>query len=163
MIRLKSLKIASLSALTLLAITATAAQAQPKATYWAWWPSHWENLNFPNPYLENGTHPHNTQWDDKAWAPSDWAAQRPGGGAEVIRGLYVADIFQRQYMDGKMPVLVVGPNFYHLSGEDKRRVTGLVDEYFQITSSKLNGMFVLQDWRTRRQVGLYTAYGLQIQ
>ncbi len=138
------------------------ASAEPKPWYWSWWPSHWYDLDY-QPYLEDGTHPHNTQWDDKKWEPADWAAQRPNGSDDVIKGFYRAGVLSRQYMDDDMPVLEVGPGFYSLSGYDKRRVTRLIDDHYQITANHENAMFMLYDWRTRKPIGSYTAHGLQIQ
>ncbi|HEY8189980.1 MAG TPA: hypothetical protein VIF12_04800, partial [Micavibrio sp.] len=88
----------------LMAVGISPANAEPKPWYWSWWPSHWYNLNY-QPYLEDGKHPHNTQWNDKAWEPADWSAQRLNGASDVIKGFYRADILSRQYMDGQMPVL----------------------------------------------------------
>ena len=145
-----------------LVLGASPSMAGPKPWYWSWWPSHWLNLDY-QPYLEDGKHPHNTQWDDKMWEPADWAAQRPNGGEDVIKGFYRAEILNRQYMDDDMPVLEVGPNFYHLSGYDKRRVTRMIDDYYQITANHENGMFMIYDWRSRQPIGSYTIHGLQIQ
>jgi hypothetical protein len=138
------------------------AQAEPKWSYWAWPESHWVDQTF-KPYLEHPMHPHNTQWDRVAWNPADWSAQSENGTAGILRGFYTAEIFVRQYMDGEMPVLVVGPNFYHLSGQDKRRAVRMVDEYYQITKARENGMFLIEDWRSRKPIGTYTAHGLQLQ
>lgn len=146
----------------ILILGALPAQAEPKPWYFSWWPSHWENLTF-EPYLEGPKHPHNTQWDRQKWEPADWAAQREGGSAEVIQGFYRARILSRQFIDDEMPVLEVGPNFYHLSGYDKRRVTKLVDDHYQITANHLNAMYIIHDWRTHRPIGTYTAHGLQLQ
>lgn len=139
-----------------------AAKADPKPWYWSWWPSHWNNLTW-QPYLEDAKNPQVNQWDDKDWEPADWAAQRQGGSLEVIKGFYSADILRRQYVKDRVPVLEVGPNFYHLSGYDKRRVVQMVDDHYQITANHLNAMFTLTDWRTRKPIGIYTAHGLQLQ
>ena len=143
-------------------ILPAAAKAEPKFLGIDWWPSHWENLTF-QPYLDDPKHPHNTQWDSMPWESADWAAQRSGGSDELIRGFYRAGILSKQYMDDDMPVLRVGPNFYNLSSRDKRRVTKALDDHFQITASHLNGMFLIEDWRTRKPIGTYTAHGLHLQ
>lgn len=134
----------------------------PKPTIWAWWPWHWTNLDF-KPYIENPTQTHNTQWDEVRWTPADWAAQRGGKNMNVIGGFYRADIIRSQMIDDDIPVLVVGPAFYMLGGHDKRRVMQVIDDEFRITSSKLNGMFMLRDWQTKRDIGSYTVHGLQLQ
>ncbi len=155
------LRFSALLALVVM-LGASPVSAEPKPWYFSWWPSHWENQRF-EPYLEGPKHPHNTQWSHKAWEPADWAAQRPGGAFEVIQGFYRANILRDQYVDDDMPVLEVGPNFYHLSGYDKRRVTRLVDDYYQITSNHLNAMYTIRDWRTGKPIGTYTTHGLSLQ
>lgn len=145
-----------------LVLGASEASAQPKPWYWSWWPSHWENQRF-EPYLEHPKHPHNTQWDSEKWEPADWAAQKQGGSLELIRGFYSANILSGQYVDDELPVLEVGPNFYHLSGQDKRRVTALVDDYYKITTNHLNAMYEIRDWRTHKPIGTYTTRGLHLQ
>lgn len=155
------LRFSAILALVLILCTSPAS-AEPKPWYFSWWPSHWIDQNF-EPHLEGPKHPHNTQWDSKSWEPADWAAQRPGGSLEVIQGFYRANILHRQYVDDDMPVLEVGPNFYHLSGYDKRRVTKLVDDYYQITANHLNAMYMIRDWRTGQPIGNYTAHGLSLQ
>ena len=141
---------------------AAAGHAAPKPCYWAWWPSHWQNLTF-KPYLDNPTQDQNSQWDNRKWTPADWAAQRPGGEKQLIAGFFTAQIFSRQYVDNHLPVLEVGPAFYDLSGYDKRRVLRILDDAYHITSNHPNAMFTLTDWRTHKPIGLYTAYGLQLQ
>lgn len=137
------------------------AYAEPKPWIWGWWPSHWDNLDF-EPYLEDAKYPHNSQWDKNPWKPEHWAQQRESG-KHVIEGFYRADIIREQYVDDDIPVLVVGPGFYLLGGQDKRRVTKMVDDVYNITSTRLNGMYMLYDWKTEKAIGAYTKYGLQIQ
>lgn len=155
------LRFSALLALVII-LGASPASAEPKPWYFSWWPSHWLNQDF-EPHLDHPKHPHNTQWNNKSWEPADWAAQRPGGSLEVIQGFYRANILRKQYVDDDMPVLEVGPNFYHLSGYDKRRVTKLVDDYYQITANHLNAMYMIRDGRTGEPIGNYTAYGLSLQ
>ena len=138
------------------------AKAEPKAGYWAWWPEHWQDLTF-KPYLEPPVGPQNSQWEEKKWEPADWSAQRAGGGKQVIRDFYRAEILSNQYVKDHVPVLEVGPNFYNLSGYDKRRVMRLIDDAYKITGDHENAMFTVTDWRTKKQIGLYTANGLQLQ
>lgn len=140
----------------------TGSGAGPKPTIWAWWPKHWTGLDF-KPYIDNPTQSHNSQWDQQNWKPADWAAQRGGSGMKVISGFYKADILRSQTIDDEIPVVTVGPAFYMLGGNDKRRVMETIDQEFQITTGKPNGMFMLRDWNTRRDIGSYTAYGLQLQ
>lgn len=137
------------------------AYAGPKPWVWGWWPSHWENLDF-EPYLENAKHPHNSQWDEKNWKPAHWIEQRKSG-MDTLGAFYFADVLRDLYFDDGVPVLEVGPSFYRLSGYDKRRVTALVDEIYQVTTSRPFGMFMLYDWKSKEPIGSYTQYGLQIQ
>lgn len=138
------------------------AQAEPKIFGLFWGPSHWETFTV-TPYLEDPQYTQNTQWSQRQWEPADWSAQYKDGSDAVIQKFYKSGILHRQYMDDGVPVLEVGPNFYHLSGHDKRRVAKFVDEHYQITQGHLNGMYTLADWRTHRPIGLYTVSGLQLQ
>lgn len=142
-------------------MTAAPAQAEPKPWIWGWWPGHWQNLDFI-PHLENGTHPHNIQWDKVVWKSGDWIAQRESE-LELIHGFYTADILRDQYVEDDVPVLAVGPGFYMLGGHDKRRVTETIDDAYGVTTSRVYGMYRLVDERTDRPIGAYTKYGLQIQ
>ena len=137
------------------------AYAEPKPWIWSWYPSHWTNLDF-EPYLEDAKHPHNSQWEDSKWKSEHWAQQRESG-KHVIEGFYRADIIREQYVDDDIPVLVVGPSFYLLGGQDKRRVAEMVDSVYHITDTRKNGMYMLYDWKTEEAIGSYTKYGLQIQ
>lgn len=154
----------SVSFLAVLGGLSSSAQADGrKISYFGWWPSHWENLTW-TPYLEDAIHPQVNQWNGKHWVVADWVAQRPAGGEkDIIDGFYRADILSDQYVENDLPVLVVGPNFYQLSGYDKRRVVQTVDDYFKITGSHAGAMFTLLDWKTEDPIGLYTASGLILQ
>lgn len=159
--------------LSMLLVTcgAGAALAQgPKPWVFGWWPSHWGNLNFEKPYMEPGKAPHNSQWDAIDWAPQDWIEQHEHELA-LIKDFYRARIINDQYVekewfglgDDIIPVLEVGPAFYRLGGQDKRRVTDTFDQVYGITGSKMFGMFVLVDYKTGKQIGTYTQYGLALQ
>ncbi len=152
--------IASLTIMAILLFSSTA-YAEPKPWVWSWWESHWKDLDF-EPYLENGKHPHNSQWDEQSWTPQQWAAE-PAAAMDLVRGFYTADILRDQYMDDGVPVLEVGPGFYMLGGHDKRRIVQTIDYAYGVTAEKENGMFLLHDWQTGKAVGAYTRYGLQLQ
>ena len=67
------------------------------------------------------------------------------------------------YKDGDgVPYLEVGPNFYHLSGYDKRRVTQTLDAIYQVTANKPS-MYFLKDADTQRIIGTYTKEGLNLE
>lgn len=158
----KFTKIIALALITSIVSFSSMAQAEPKPWIWSWWESHWDGLDF-EPYLENGKHPHNSQWDNTKWTPEEWAKQYENGGKDIIDGFYAADIIRDQYIDDDVPVLEVGPSFYSLGGFDKRRVAEMVDNVYGITTSKTFGMYMLVDWKTEEAIGSYTQYGLQLQ
>jgi hypothetical protein len=147
---------------------ASAAQAQTSKLFGDlfWRPSHWRDQDFI-PYYENGTDPHNTQWNDDqlargTWSPEQWVSWNKGNGLGLIQRWYTADILRDQMIDDGVPVLVVGPNFYHLSGYDKRRIIQTIDHVYAVTSVKPR-MFYLQDWATDRHIGYYSPAGLVLQ
>lgn len=143
-------------------ILSAGAKADPKPWIWSWWPSHWKHLDF-KPYPEDAKRTHNSQWNGANWHPQDWIDQRDGEPAKLIRGFYYADILRDQYEDDGVPVLEVGPAFYMLGGQDRRRVAETIDYVYGVTDSRVNGMFMLYDWKTKKPVGSYTRYGLQMQ
>lgn len=145
-----------------LCLSGTPALAGPKPWYFGWWPSHWRDLNFSKPYTEDGKTPHNSQWDRQDWEPQDWIAQRKDA-MTLIDGFYRAGILSGQYVKDDIPVLEVGPNFWRLGGQDRRRVAKTVDHVYQITAAKEFGLFHLVDGETGKVIGHYTKDGLQIQ
>lgn len=131
--------------------------------WWGWSKKHdyyVEGTKY-NPYLENSRHLQIPQWEHKDWYAEDWLAQKDG--MELVRGFYAADILKDQ-VEGHadLPVLVVGPNFYRLSGFDKRRVIHIVDMVYGITREKKNGSFVLMDWDTKTSIGMFDQNGLRL-
>lgn len=151
------------SFLVLLA-TSSSAMAKSKPWVFSWGMGHeeWTSYQKFNPYLENGKHPHNTQWQGRDWYAEDWLSQSQNG-LSLIDGFYQANILKDQKIDDDIPVLIVGPAFYHLSGYDKRRVAHVVDVVYGVTRDKPNGTFILKDWHTKLPIGIYTEYGLQLQ
>jgi hypothetical protein len=119
------------------------------------------------PYYTNGTEPHNTQWDTteldpKYWTPQQWVASNKGDGLSLIQKWYNADIIRDQKVVDDAPTLVVGPNFYHLSGSDKRKIVQTIDHVYGVTS-KSPKMFYLEDWATKQHIGFYSPKGLVLQ
>lgn len=113
------------------------------------------------PYLEEGKLPHNSQWEDEAWAPQDWIDARGGSAKAVIDGFYQAGIVTDQYTDDEIPVLEVGQAFLDLSDQDKRRVAMFIDDTFGITQQ--SGLFLIYFRSNDTPVGLFTKEGLQLQ
>lgn len=145
-----------------LLLAAGTAEAAPKRWILGWGPSHWGRLDFA-PYMEPAKTPQNTQWAADPWDPQHWIAQR-GRDTALLHGFYSADVIRDQYVSWRgMPVLEVGPGFYVLGGQDKRRVTETLDHVYNITAGRPNGMYILRDWRNDKTIGVYTAAGLQLQ
>lgn len=124
----------------------------------------WGNKHAPDdfqPYLEDEKHLQIPQWQDKNWYVEDWLAQKEP--MDLMRGFYKADIIRNQKMGNKnYPVLVVGPNFYHLSGFDKRRVTQTIDKIYEITANPETGSYFIQDWNTGSYIGVFDTEGLRL-
>lgn len=113
------------------------------------------------PYLENPAHVQVPQWAHENWYAEDWTSQKSG--LELVKGFYDADILRNQTKAiSGVPILVVGPNFYRLSGYDKRRVSHIVDVTYGITSAKPDGAFLLRDWHTRKPIGVFDQNGLRL-
>ena len=113
------------------------------------------------PYLENSRHLQIPQWEHEDWYVEDWASQKPA--MEIIQGFYEADILKDQiHGSDEFPVLIVGPNFYHLSGYDKRRVVTLVDSVYGISGNAKKGSFFLRDWYTHQTIGVFDQEGLHL-
>ena len=140
------------------------ASAESKTSWWGWGKKHeqYRQMNGYHPYLENSRHVQIPQWAHKDWYAEDWTSQKDG--MTLVRGFYAADILRDQITAKKsaLPILVVGPNFYRLSGYDKRRVAHIVDVTYGITDSRKNGAFLLQDWNTRAQIGVFDENGLRL-
>jgi hypothetical protein len=120
-----------------------------------------ENTDKFHPYLENSRHLQVPQWEDKNWYVEDWTSQKLAD--DILKGFYKADILEDQII-GKddLPVLVVGKNFYRLSGFDKRRVITLVDSVYGVTGTSQKGSFFLQDWKTHDLIGVFDQDGLRL-
>lgn len=140
----------------------TAAFAQSKPWSFGWWPQHkiWEDYKRHSPYVEHPRHTQNSQWAGSDWYAEDWLVQKDG--LSLIQGFYDADILRDQKVKNDLPVLVVGPAFYRLSGYDRRRVAFMVDQIYGVTKARPNGMYTLIDWHTKVPIGLYTKDGLQL-
>ncbi len=125
-------------------------------------PSKQYNINKKyDPYLENERHLQIPQWANTDWYVEDWTVQKEA--AQLIKQWYGADILKEQTVGhADLPVLVVGPNFYHLSGLDKRRVVHTVDTAYGITERSEHASFMLTDWYTKRPIGVFDRHGLRL-
>ncbi len=112
-------------------------------------------------YLESARHIQIPQWADQEWYVEDWTSQTDG--ATLIKDFYSADILRAQKVgQAELPVLVVGPNFYRLSGFDKRRIATTVDAVYGITKRPTNASFILEDWYTKKPIGVFDEQGLRL-
>ena len=153
-----------LSFLTVLSAAGADAWAKSKANPWSWPQRHtiWSEAKHYQPYLENAKHPHPAQWADQDWYAEDWISQRQSG-FNLVQGFYSSDIIRNQDVDDGVPVLVVGPNFYHLSGYDKRRVVHTIDVVYGVTQQQQGATIMLKDWYTKRAIGYFDNQGLSLQ
>lgn len=137
------------------------AMAGPKPVEWLWWPWHWdwqEVQNF-NPHLENSKHPHNNQWANQNFRANDWFSQKSP--RELVSFYYNSQILHKINQDDDVTTVYVGPQFYRMSGHDKRRIVHTLDVANNYTSG--GQALILRDWHTKRPIGIYTQAGLQIQ
>lgn len=155
-------KITFLLATAILATSATAAHAGPKFLGIFWWPSHWTDQDFV-PNYANGTDPHNSQWMGTNWTPADWIKAEGGDGTKLVDKWMKARIIVGSYKDmWGTPYLEIGPNFYHLSGLDKRKVTETLDVVYQVTANK-PGMYFIKDAETQKVIGTFSKEGLNLE
>lgn len=129
-----------------------------------WWNGHNEWIKYKNfnPYFEEGKKTQNTQWGEQDWYVQDWISQNKDG-FTLINDWFRAGILNKLDTKRDVPLLVVGPNFYRLGGFDKRRVVTTLDTVYGITDHDTHNLILLQDWHTKRQIGLYTKDGLQLE
>jgi hypothetical protein len=140
------------------------ALAAIKTPSFGWWDGHskWTQYKKFNPYLEEGQKTQNTQWDEQDWYVQDWISQNKDG-FTLINDWFRAGILNKLDTRGDVPLLVVGPNFYRLGGFDKRRVLTTLDVVYGITEHESHNLILLHDWRTKRQIGVFTKEGLQLE
>ncbi len=150
-------------------IKADSASAEPKSwklfpPSFGWSKNHENYRSFKqyNPYLEDARHLQIPQWKDENWYVEDWASQKDA--MTLIKGWYSADIIRDQKVGhANLPVLVVGPNFYRLSGFDKRRVVTTINVAYGIVSDQNDGKaFMLTDWYTKKPIGVFDNQGLRL-
>lgn len=160
MTRNKTILTFLLAMMTVLLAGAPEASAESKTMVLGWDSDHWKEQYF-QPLLMPPKQTHDRQWDFKEdWSPEDWIAKR--GGGELMTGFFKADILRERDVKNDIPVLVVGSNFYRLSGYDKRRVTDVVNAVHDITGTSEAGHFRLRDGQTGEWIGYYDSHGLRL-
>lgn len=148
---------------------------------WSKEQSYYNQMSNFSPYLEDSRHVQIPQWQHKDWYLEDWFTQEKG--IDMVKSFYEADIFRDQFQTKQKPptdfwslerykpypkinnhvkTLVVGPGFYHLSGFDKRRVVAVLDATYGVTKNNKNAAFVLEDWHSKRLIGVYNQNGLEL-
>ena len=145
----------------LIFLFALPAAAEPKRLYaWPQAETSWKTSKNYDPYLTSEPDAQAVRWAYEDWYVQDWLAQRDP--QNLVEGFFTADILRGQGMDDGAPILTVGPNFYHLSGFDKRRVMRTVDHVFGITDNAPVPVIILRDWHTSRAIGEYNRDGLTL-
>ena len=97
----------------------------------------------------------------KEWNPTAWPLSYQDKN-KFTQNLFDSDIIRDQYIKGDaVPVVVVGPNFYHLSDLDQYRLCKSLDMLYGATTGKY-GHFLLQDWYSKEIIGAYTKNGLDL-
>lgn len=151
--------------LILLVFAPQAARAEHKFLGLWWWPDHWKNQDFI-PHYNNGTDPHHNLGNgpvETQWTPADWIKSAGGDGTSLVQSWMNAGILKGSYKDSKgIPYLEIGPNFYHLSGNDKRRVTQTLDAIYQVTSQPPR-MYFIKDPSTQKIIGTFSKEGLNLE
>ena len=138
--------------------------AQSKVDVFGWWHGHdeWADYSKFNGYLETGKDTQNQQWANEDWYVQDWVAQNKDA-MTLVDGFFRTDIFREQGEEGGVPVVVVGPQFYRLGGFDKRRVMTTLDAVYRVTQDGTRPVIRLKDWYTKRDIGIFTKDGLQLE
>lgn len=120
-------------------------------------PEHYEFTPYVSNWDAQNKHPQ--QWKGQDWDPSKWDGKLWTPEIAVHK-FYEGRIFERQYLrDNKMPVLVLGPTFYHLSDLDQRRTLKLLTDYTGIFAKGYQ-MVELRDWHSKKVMGAYTPRGM---
>lgn len=127
-----------------------------------WWPNHWVNQDF-QPHYDNAKDPQNSQWKEDGWTPQEWIKSVGGDGTKLVETWLNNRVLTGSSKDSDgISVLEVGPNFYHLSEKDKRRVMATLDAIYQVTAQTPR-MFFIKDSSTHKVIGTYSREGLVLQ
>jgi hypothetical protein len=100
---------------------------------------------------------HPAEWDGQDWDPTQW--NKNWTPQVAIHKFYQANIFKRQYMDGAVPTLELGPTFFKLSDLDRRRTLKLLMDTSAVFKKGAKAV-KLTDWYSHDVVGFYTPKGM---
>lgn len=85
-----------------------------------------------------------------------------------VAGYYHIDIFRDQYLqytarheECGVPILEVGPVFYRLGKREQAEALEIVDVIHGITALR-DGVIILRDWNTGKDIGVYTNQGMSL-
>lgn len=157
-------------------------QSQARETFTGWFFDYPYEYTPEKPLSENGKDPHNIQWHnnlyyDQNWHPQHWVNAK-GSIEAVLQGFYNSKIIiddddlhrteDPEDMDLD-PRVVVGDNFMHLSGLEKRRIAIFLDYAYGVTRPDGVGHYEVYYNRTKRfwgysdPIAVYSFGGLQLQ
>lgn len=120
-------------------------------------PEHYEFTPLKSNHDPQNDHP--AQWAGQDWDPSMW--NKDWTPELAIRRFYAVRIFSAQYAEKNVPVLELGPTFWKLSDLDRRRAVKLLADYTHVLGQG-HAMIVLRDWKTKDNLGEYTAKGMYL-
>lgn len=114
------------------------------------------------PYIGAADEDLRVLWKDPDWQPQQWDQSTYHTDAVLTR-IQRADIITSSYFDQSLfsravPIVEVGPNFYHLSNQDKTNVISYFNQAYDITN--VYGGFYLRDWRSGYIIGEFGPSGL---
>lgn len=115
----------------------------------------------PWSYQEDPRTSHPQQFRGEKWTPEQFSGLNKSV-MGMIGTWFARDILRSQTSStGGTPILVVGPNFYHLSDLDRRRVTDTFGQFYARAGGAGYG-YMLRDWKTGEFIGSYTRQGLDL-
>ena len=149
-----------LTVFTLIFSSAAAYAAEGKDIWFFHWQGAQNNylvkqqLKYENPRYEQLHHIH-AQFDQSGWTPEQWIEREKDKPVALIERWVRAGILRSPDSDWqRIPSLIAGPNFYRLSGYDKRRVVKTVDAMHGYTKEP-PFMLRIRDWKSEQIVGEY--------
>lgn len=119
-------------------------------------PKHYEFTSGVSNWEIQGEFPQS--WQAENWGAEDWPE---GWKADTtMLRMFRGGVFKRHYLkEGQIPVLVVGPQFYRLSSQDRERVVRFFADESKILTRGFD-IIQLVDWGDHRIIGSYTKHGM---